>query len=66
MERGIAAGSNEPTSSEPAVDHDARHHEHRAHACSAQPLQGWFLDSPDAGVRVYVEGVRALLAGHGD
>lgn len=29
------------------------------------PLQGWFLDSPDAGERVYVEGVRALLAGLG-
>jgi AcrR family transcriptional regulator len=30
------------------------------------PLQGWFLDSPDAGERVYVEGVRALLAGLGE
>jgi AcrR family transcriptional regulator len=30
------------------------------------PLQGWFLDSPDAGERVYVDGVHALLAGLGE
>lgn len=30
------------------------------------PLQGWFLDSPDARERIYVEGVRALLVGLGD
>jgi AcrR family transcriptional regulator len=30
------------------------------------PLQGWFLDSTEARESVYVEGVRALLAGLGD